>query len=181
MKKDVIFKSVRALTISALLCAMSVVIGIFCKSALNFGGGLFRITFENLPIILSGMVFGPIVGCVVGVTSDLISFLLSGQVYPLNIIVTVGAGVIGLVSGIISRYVIRKNGYLQIIFSVSLAHFIGSVIIKSIGLFSFYGWAVLWRIPTYLLIAGLEVGVICLLYKNSGFRKLMENARKENL
>ena len=181
MKKDVIFKSVRALTISALLCAMSVVIGIFCKSAMNFGGGLFRITFENLPIILSGMVFGPIVGCVVGVTSDFISFLLSGQVYPLNIIVTVGAGVIGLVSGIISRYVIRKNGYPQIIFSVSIAHFIGSVIIKSIGLFSFYGWAVLWRIPTYLLIAGLEVGVFCLLYKNSGFRKLMEDARKESL
>ena len=181
MKKDNVFKTVRALTISALLCAMSVVIGIFCKSAMNFGGGLFRITFENLPIILSGMIFGPIVGCVVGVTSDLISFLLSGQAYPLNIIVTVGAGVVGLVSGIISRYVIRKSGYLQIVFSASLAQIIGSVIIKSIGLFSFFGWAVLWRIPTYLIITGFEVGVICLLYKNSVFRQLMEDARKESL
>ena len=60
-------KSIRVITLAAMLTAMSVVIGIFCKNFLNFGGGLFRITFENLPIILTGILFGPFVGAVVGV------------------------------------------------------------------------------------------------------------------
>ena len=181
MKKDKIFKSVKVLTIASLLTAMSVVIGIFCKSMLNFGDGLFRITFENLPIILSGILFGPIVGGLVGIASDLISYLLSPQVFPLKIIVTLGAGAIGVLSGVVSKYVIKKGGYLQIIASASVAHLIGSVIIKSIGLFSFYQWAVLFRLPTYLLIASVEVAIICLLYKKSSFRRLIEEARKENL
>ena len=77
MQKNLLFKSIKELTLAAMLVAMSVVIGIFCKSVLNFGGGLFRITFENLPIIISGLLFGPIVGGVTGIASDLISYLLS--------------------------------------------------------------------------------------------------------
>ena len=68
-----VFPSVKSLTLAAMLVAMSVVIGIFCKTFLNFAGGLVRITFENLPIILSGILFGPIVGGLVGAASDLVS------------------------------------------------------------------------------------------------------------
>ena len=50
------------LTLGAMLAAMSVVIGMFCKSFLNFGEGLWRVTFENLPIILAGIFLGPITG-----------------------------------------------------------------------------------------------------------------------
>ena len=181
MKNDKIFKSVRVLTIASLLTAMSVVIGIFCKSLLNFGDGLFRITFEGLPIILSGIMFGPIVGGAVGIATDLISYLLSPQVFPLNILVTLGAGMIGAASGIVAKYIIKKSGYMQIIISSAAAHLLGSVIIKSIGLFSFYQWAVLFRIPTYLVIASAEIAVICLLYKKNVFRRLIEEARKEIL
>ena len=70
------------LTLGAMLAAMSVVIGMFCKSFLNFGGGLWRVTFENLPIILAGIFLGPITGGMVGVVSDLTSYLLSPQIYP---------------------------------------------------------------------------------------------------
>ena len=74
-----IFGTVSSLTMAAMLTAMSVVIGIFCKSLLNFGGGLFRITFENLPILMAGIMFGPVVGGVVGAATDILSYLLSGQ------------------------------------------------------------------------------------------------------
>lgn len=181
MKKDVLFKSVRALTFSSLLAAMSVVIGIFCKSFMNFGDGMFRISFEGLPIILSGMIFGPIAGAAVGIASDLISYLLSPQIYPINLVVTVGAGVIGLVSGLVSKLVIKKRGNLQIITATASAHLIGSLIIKSIGLFDYYGWGILLRIPTYILIATIEALIICMLYKNSGFKKLVEAIGKENI
>lgn len=168
-----------ALTLSAMLIAMSVVIGIFCKTFLNFGGGLFRITFENLPIILSGIMFGPVVATVVGVATDLISYLLSPQIYPPNLIVTLGAATIGFLSGFISHFLVKNQGYAQIIISGIAAHAIGSMIIKSIGLFSFYGWAIVWRVPTYIVIAAIEIIIICLLYKNATFRRLIEkNSRK---
>ena len=181
MKNDKIFKSIRVLTVASLLTAMSVVIGIICKSTLNFGDGLFRITFENLPIILSGIMFGPAVGASVGIASDVISYLLSPQVFPLNVIVTLGAGTVGLVAGLVAKYLFKKSGYTQIIASASIAHLVGSVIIKSIGLFAFYQWAVLFRIPTYLIIASAEVALICLLYKKNVFRHLIEKVKKESL
>jgi len=172
-------KTIKKMTLAAMLIAMSVVIGIFCKSALNFGGGLFRVTFENLPIILSGILFGPIFGAVTGLSSDLISYLLSGQVYPPNLIVTLGATMIGAISGAVSKFLVRKRGSLQIILSGGIAHVIGSMIIKPIGLFQFYGWAVLVRIPLYLIIAPLEILLLCLLFKNSGFYRFICDIDKE--
>ena len=169
-----LFSAIRALTIAAMLTAMSVVIGIFCKNFLNFGTGLFRVTFENLPIIMSGILFGPIVGALVGCATDLISYLLSNQVYPPNLIVTLGATMVGFVSGFVAKYVVKKRGYVQIITSGMLAHVIGSMIIKPIGLFTFYSWAVLWRIPFYFVIAPIEIALICLMYKNAAFRRMLE-------
>ena len=169
-----LFKSVRALTLAAMLAAMSVVIGIFCKTLLNFGNGLMRITFENLPIILSGILFGPIAGGAVGAASDLMSYLMSPQTYPPNLVVTLGAAVIGIVSGVVSRFIIKKRGYLQTIVCVSAAHVIGSMIIKSVGLFQFYGWGVLVRIPVYIVIASIEALILCLLFKNSTFASLID-------
>ena len=165
---------IKRLTLAAMLTAMSVVIGIFCKNFLNFGNGLFRVTFENLPIILSGILLGPIFGACVGLASDLISYFLSAQIYPPNLIVTLGAGAVGLVSGLVARYVIKKRGYAQIIVSSSLAHLIGSMIIKPIGLYQFYGALVLWRIPLYLIIAPLEITLLCILYRHKSFRRLMD-------
>ncbi len=164
-------KMIKLLTKMAMMIALSVVIGIFCKSVLNFGNGLFRITFENLPIILTGVVLGPLAGGVVGLSSDIISYLLSPQVYPLNVIVTIGATVIGILSGLIAKYVIKRKCKMQIIISSSVAHLVGSMIIKSIGLYNYYGILVLWRIPLYLVIAIIEIILLCLLLKSKIFSK----------
>ena len=174
-------KNIRMLTTAAMLTAMSVIVGIICKSFLNFGGGLFRVTFENLPIILTGILYGPIVGGAVGAATDLISYFLSPQIYPPNLIVTLGATMVGVVSGFVAKYVVKKTGYPKIILSGALAHIIGSMIIKPIGLFQFYQWSVLFRIPLYLIIAPIEITILCMLYKNSAFRKLMRNAQGGSL
>ena len=173
-KKEKGLRSVRVLVFSAMLSAISVVIGIFCKNFLNFGNGLFRITFENFPIILSGIAYGPIVGACVGAVSDIVSFMLSTQTFAISPIVTLGAAMVGSMSGIISHYVIRKEGIARILLSVCVAHTVGSLIIKSIGLFMYYGWAIFWRIPTYAIITVLEAWLIITLYKNSYFAKIFK-------
>lgn len=174
-QKSRVFQSVKAMTFAAMLAAMSVVIGIFCKNFLDFGGGLFRITFENFPIILAGVLFGPIVGGIVGIVSDLVSYLLSSQIHPPNLIVTAGAAAVGIVSGVMARFVVKKRGSLQFIVSGAAAHIVGSMTIKPIGIFVFYGWAVLWRIPLYLLIAPIEIALLCVLYRRKSFRRLIDD------
>jgi len=178
MKKEKVFGSVKRLALAAMLTAMSVVIGIFCKTVLNFADGLFRITFENLPIILGGIFFGPVTGGLIGAASDLLSYLLSPQTYPPNLVVTLGAAVIGITSGVISHFIIRRHGPLQFAIAGGVAHIIGSMIIKSVGLFTFYSWLVLWRIPLYLVIAPTEILIITLLYRNSTFRRLIDKEAK---
>ncbi len=166
--------ALKRLVLGAMLSAISVVIGMFCKSFLNFGEGLWRITFENLPIILSGIFLGPVTGGMVGIVADLVSYLLSPQTYPPNLVVTLGACMVGVMSGIMAKYVIKERGRGQIILSASVAHVVGSMIIKPIGLFQFYQWAVLVRIPLYLVIAPLEILLLCLLWKQKSFRKLFD-------
>ena len=173
-KSNTVFKNVMSLTVAAMLVSISVVIGFFCKTYLNFVGGLFRVTFENLPIIMSGVLFGPIVGGFVGAASDLVSYLLSPQTYPPNLVVTFGAAMVGVMSGIMAKYVVKKRGMMQVIISGAAAHIVGSMVIKTIGLYQFYGILVLWRIPLYTIIATLEIIVICLVFSRQSFRRLID-------
>ena len=177
-KRIALFGSLRVMTMTAMLTAMSVVIGIFCKNFLNFGAGpyagLFRITFENLPILATGLMFGPVIGGMAGLSADLISYLLSRQVYPINPLVTLGAMAIGLISGLVSHYLIKRPGKARIILACAVAHLVGSIIIKPLGLFQFYGWAVLWRIPLYFAIAPVEIMLLCLMRRNKTVRALFD-------
>ena len=174
-QKKKLFPSVKGMTVAAMLIAMSVIIGIFCKNYLNFGAGLYRVTFENLPILMAGMMFGPIVGSLVGIASDLVSYLMSNQIYPPNLLVTAGAGLIGACAGIVSRYIVKKVGCLQVIVSGASAHLLGSVIVKSIGLYQYYGILVLWRIPLYVVIATVEILMLCLLYRRKNFLRVLND------
>ena len=169
------FRLTKVITTAAMMTAISVLIGIFCKNYMNFGvpPGLFRVTFENLPIIMSGILYGPIIGGVVGVLTDLISYLLSSQAYPPNLIVTLGAAVSGIVAGLVAKFIIKKKGRAQIIVAGSLSHLVASMIIKSIGLYQYYGALVLFRIPLYLCIAPIEILIICALLKRKSFARIV--------
>ena len=176
-RRPTLFGSIKRMALCAMLVAMSVVIGIFCKSFLNFSNGLLRITFENLPILLAGVFLGPIAGGAVGIASDLVSYLLSPQTYPPNLIVTLGACTVGVVAGLMAKFVIKSRGRKQIILSCAAAHLAGSMIIKTIGLFTFYQWGVLVRFPLYLVIASLEILLLCVLWHQKSFRRLFENLK----
>ena len=123
--------------------------------------------------------FGPAVGGLVGVSSDFISYLLSGQAYPLNLVVSLGACLVGVTAGVISKYVVKKRGTSQVVLSGAVAHIIGSMIIKPIGLYQFYGFAVLWRIPLYLVIAPLEILLLCMLFKRESFRRFVDRNKEK--
>ena len=65
-------QSKRALRVTVALSLM-VAISIVCGKYLAFSVGEFlRFSFENLPIILSGILFGPAAGALVGIVADLV-------------------------------------------------------------------------------------------------------------
>ena len=168
-------RNVKVLTTAAMLGALSVVIGIFCKNFLNFGNGLFRVTFENFPIILSGILFGPAVGAAVGIVSDMVSYFLSTQSFAISPIVTLGAALVGAVSGIVSNYIIKKRGAVRTIISTLVAHTIGSLLVKTAGIYYHfgmsYGMLLLYRIPTYAAIIAIESFFLCLIFRHKAFTK----------
>ncbi len=165
---------IRTIAVAGLLVALSVTIGWLCKTYLTFGA--IRITFENVPVILSGIIYGPFVGAVVAVISDIVSCITSPNP-SLNPIITLGAAAIGILSGVISRYIIKKNMLLKVVVSVFVSHIIGSMIIKSVGLHVFfkYGFEILvWRIPLYIAIALCESMIIYAIIRNKHITNMLE-------
>ncbi len=173
--KLLVFRSLTILVSSAFLAALSIVFGKY----LAFPQGndaILRFSFENLPIIMAGMIFGPAVGAAVGVSADLIGCFLVG--YSVNPIITTGAAVIGFVSGILYFWLGRskKCPYaIKIIVPVAIAHIIGSVLIKSFALAKFpssvyYGMPIpillLWRLLNYVIIGAVEGLLLRYLLKN---------------
>jgi ECF transporter S component (folate family) len=115
-----------------------VAISIVCGKYLAINAGPFlRFSFENLPVILSGIMFGPVIGAIVGGTADLIGALI---VYggDMNIFITLGAMSIGLTSGLIWKFLPKLPNAVKLLLATFIAHLIGSVIIKSLGLAAYY-------------------------------------------
>ncbi|MBR6557548.1 MAG: folate family ECF transporter S component [Clostridia bacterium] len=151
-KNSSVFSKTQTITAVAMLTALSVIIGIVCKNFFTFNV-YYRVTFENLPIILAGITFGPFYGAACGICADLLSCLCSSNpaVIPL---ITLGAAAVGFCSGAVPRYIFRKRGGVQYSFAVASAHIIGQVIIKSIA-------KILWLgMPTVGAFIGLGVSLV---------------------
>ena len=177
-----LFKSTKVLAVSAILIAMSIVLGKML--AINIGDSI-RLSFENLPIILGGIALGPVAGAMIGVVADLIGCVAYG--YTINPIITLGAASIGAIAGIVSNYIVKKPLSLKVILSAVPAHLIGSVLIKSFGLASWYlakyelGMMefILWRLLNYALVATAECVILYILLKNRAFSRQMEGLLKK--
>lgn len=170
------FSNVKVLVITALFIAMSIVLGKF----LSFTLGPIRLSFENLTILMAGIMFGPAVGMVTGIASDIIGCILYG--YAINPIITLGAASIGLVSGIFYNYTFKNKMLPRTILSVAMAHIVGSLIIKSIGLYVYYGYpweSIFMRIPTYIVISAAEFYIIYMLLKNKAFSNQLSRVCKK--
>lgn len=168
-----LFGNVRVMIISGLFVALSIVLGKFLQIPI---GDSIRISFENLSLMMAGIFFGPFVGGAVGLGSDLIGCLLKG--YAINPIITLGAVSIGFLSGLFYMLISKKiTSKISIFLSVFPAHIIGSMLIKSLGLYVYYHTpleVLALRIPTYIAIAVLESVIIALLLKNKAFSNQLD-------
>ncbi len=179
-----VFGNPRALCLAALLSAMSLILGKFLQIPTPFSE-LVRISFENLPVILAGIVLGPLAGAMTGAVADLVGCLAYG--YSINPLITLGAAAVGLVSGSASLLLRKSPLLLRISVSALLAHLVGSVLIKTAGLAAWYlasyeiGYAelVLWRLLNYAIIAVLEITLLYILLRHRGVARQLERMCKK--
>lgn len=166
--------SVKTVTTAAMLAALSVAIGVVCKNLFTFGI-YYRVTFENLPVILSGLLFGPVVGGMVGVAADAVSCLMSSNP-AVNPIISVGALTVGVTSGL-APLIIRKKGRAQTALAVASAHLLGQVGVKSVGKIVYYGmpwYGVFIGLAISVGVGVLEFAVISWLRSSRGISRLLE-------
>ncbi len=167
-------RSLRVMIAAALLTALSIVCG---KYLAIRGGDILRFSFENLPILLAGIAFGPAVGALTGAVADLVGCLLVG--YAINPIITLGATLIGLLGGALFRLFGKLPLSARTLFTVLIAHLICSVGIKTLGLAVFYSiplWELfLWRAVNYLIVGGAEAALLYALLKNKGVRSQLDH------
>lgn len=180
LRRDIaLFGNLRALCLAAVLAAMSLILGKFLQIP-NPLQQVVRISFENLPILLAGITMGPFIGGAVGVVADLLGCALYG--YAINPIVTLGALAVGLLSGIVGRYIINRPLGLKIAVATALSHLVGSVWVKTLGLAAWYlssfqmGLAelLLWRLATYAIVATAEGVLLWLLLRRRAITSQLE-------
>ena len=176
--KKTLFRSVKGLCTAALLAALAVVISYICKSFTVTMS--VRITFENLPIILSGYILGPFAGLVTGLCADIVSTAATYGIGGINPVLTLGAGFVGFAAGIVSHHIIIKNGIFKIFATVYSSHITGNMIIKTVGLYLYYRTPpveIIARILVYIGIAAAEGAILSVMLKSKGIKNAIGGLR----
>ena len=63
--------------------------------------GSVRASIGNIPLILSGLLLGPLAGLMTGIVSDLVGFLLNSHGFPFHPGFTLSSGLTGFIPGIV--------------------------------------------------------------------------------
>ncbi len=96
---------------AGLFIAMSLVLKVVFEVYIPLGGiPALRINFASIPLMLSGMILGPATGFLVGASADLINFMVKpgGPFFPGF---TLASGLIGLLPGLIYKYIRKDINY----------------------------------------------------------------------
>lgn len=174
-------KNLRALIVTAILAAMSIVLGKF--AAINIGDTL-RFSFENLPIMLASFIFGPIYGASCGLVADVLGCILRG--YAINPGITAASVLMGVIPGLLSRTVFKGFKIPSVVASGFISHVVCSMIVKTAALHIYYSTPypalLLQRIPTYIVIGLLESYICALLIKQKVIKKeiSLTNSKEKN-
>lgn len=166
--------NLRLLAVSAFLAALSIICGKYLALPV---GNVLRFSFENLPILLAGMMFGPVTGAVVGTVADLVGCLMVG--YTINPLVTIGAACMGALSGLLFRLVQKLPLLWQTCVAVIATHLVASVAVKTFGLATYYDMPfyvlLLLRLLNYAIVGVAEWLLLYTVLKNQPLRRRFES------
>ena len=160
--------SVRTVAVCGMLLALKMVLGMFTINVTS----LLKIGFAYLPIAAAGMLFGPVVGGIVGAVGDILGYFIqpSGPYFPGF---TLNAFLSGFFYGLLLYR--RPVKLVRTFTAKALVTFVVSIVLNPLWLSVLYGKAffvvVSSRIVTNLLMLPVDTAVLFALLK------LMEKSR----
>ena len=162
----------RTLATLALLCAMEIVLARFCVIWIT---NSIKITFEAIPILTAGLLFGPVAGAVVGAVSDILGAgLLSGLGWlP---VLTVTPTLLGVLAGLLRPLVWKRLTLPRLLLVTGPGFVLGSMFWTTWWLSTLYGTPLpallAVRVPLYCVIAVLDTLVLFFLCRSGVFHRL---------
>ena len=148
----------KRLSLMAMLIALQIVLSKFLMIQLT---GSIRLSIDSVPILLSGIWFGPLAGGIVGLLSDLLGTLLfptAGMYYPP---LTVAFLLAGVCAGVLSKLLKTKNQLLRAAFIVIPSEIAGSFLWKSFAL------SMLLDVPFFGMLAARALPVFVVMVANT--------------
>ena len=174
--KPVRIFSTRTLVFCALLAALQVVLA---RLIVPMPAADTRFSIEAIPVVLAGLLFGPLPGALVGFSADLVGCLFSGFGY--NPIFALPPILYGLCGGLFQGYVSRKPSLPRILVMYLPAVLLGSILYQSFALTYVYSkdgafWVAFWtrltgRSLQFAVTMAVEVVITNLLIKSRIFHR----------
>lgn len=165
---------------TALLAAMFIVLDKYLIIPI---GNSIRLSFGLVPLILSGVFFGPVAGGLAGAVGDIVGCIISGMM-PINPIIVAGNVIIGIIAGFFDPKWVCGGKYYRY-FILSMASSLPSAaIVKTVGLYLYYRTppiTVVWRIISVFLLAVISAPILKVLTTRKEFLKLMPKRRENKM
>ena len=160
----------------AFLIALTIVLTRLLSLRIAIGGveGI-RIGFGDLPIILAGIVFGPLAGGIVGAVSDILGFIISpmGAYMPHFTLTTF---LTGFIPGLFSAYIFKDcNKFWFLLIAITVGQVISDLILVPIFLNNLFGVPIKATIIPRLIGQTLHIPVFAYLIKTLFNYQLFED------
>lgn len=161
--------STKSLVIASFLVAMNIVLTRL--GAIMLFGGTIRLSFGNIPLVLSGMLLGPVAGAMVGFVSDMLGFMINSHGSAFHPGFTLSSVLTGVIPGIIVMFSRKtKLSTLNILISNILVFLIVSLGLNTYWLTHLFGKSFFVLLPTRIIastiIAIINTIIILILVKN---------------
>lgn len=118
-----------------------------------------RMSFGNVPLIISGIMLGPLAGFLTGIVSDLLGFLINSHGGAYHPGFTISAGLTGLIPGFVAllgtRFGFQKFSLPTVISSNLLVYFLISGFLNTVWLTHLLGTGFWVLFPARLASHGL--------------------------
>ena len=166
------FFSTRMIVMVSLLSALSIVLTRFLSVQVT---ETLRLSFGHLPIVLSGLMFGPIAGAVTGFVADFVGCtFFSAYTYFIPLGVT--PILMGVIPGLLRILFKKRRDLPSLIATLAPAYILGPLCWSTVSLNLLYGtpFRTMFaaRIPFSAMFAVIEIFLTCVFVKTGVMRMI---------
>ncbi|NLC77735.1 MAG: folate family ECF transporter S component [Clostridia bacterium] len=127
--------NIRVIPVLAMLVAVSIILTRTMAVMVPVAGAMtLRLSFGEIPIIIAGIIFGPLAGFMAGIAADLLGYMINtfGGAYIPGL--TLSAGLTGLIPGLLLRNVSKELTFWRILGAIAISEVIVSICLNTFWL-----------------------------------------------